>query len=477
LSGSEGRLNTAAARGREFEAEVAKFLRSAGFDVTPNAKAAKPRQTDLFASDDKVSLLVEAKNQNRNVDINDIDSLRSRLSRTPSDVVGVIFTTSGLTPGAVEAIETDRRREVLAFERKEIEHLRSGAQNLRSLIERKRNELRVQGKVWFGSEIHSEFVEAKLPSGSVEFRLGNLVSPYFESVSRFAGPFFSLQMLDSGWGTVGGEGVRLSIRLTLSTIRDLRNIFGYLHEKFGLSSNGMFSIQQSGSCWHGVGADDFLRAVEQWRVRYAQSQSKTFHHSEQLIYFDEFRNGWIELSSQQRIGLDPRGAARTSFLHQSELVIQLPGVPVDTSPFVRLCQYTGNRWANFEYIGQRWTSAIRLRKPVILSVVGVVANRELHPDNGLNQDCVVIGIIARNPFYQKKEIPKELLESEISPLLELSAAELLVCSLKDWYEDGDVVDRYFLQGFEVTVGGVGRIIRPFGTWNRMLKRVRDGLQS
>ena len=159
---------------------------------------------------------------------------------------------------------------------------------------------------------------------------------------------------------VTGEGARLPIRLALNNIKDLRNIVGYLHHKFGLTSNGMFSIQQSGSCWHGVGAENLLQAVEQWRERYAQSPSKTFHHSEEFIYFDQFRDGWIELSSQQRIDSKLRG----SFLHHSELVIQLPGVPVDTSPFLKLCRYTSNEWANFEYIGERWTSRIRLKKPV-----------------------------------------------------------------------------------------------------------------
>jgi arsenate reductase (glutaredoxin) len=51
------------ARGREFEVEVAGFLTAAGFDVTTNAKSAKPRQTDLFAKSQDVDLLIEAKNQ------------------------------------------------------------------------------------------------------------------------------------------------------------------------------------------------------------------------------------------------------------------------------------------------------------------------------------------------------------------------------------------------------------------------------
>jgi hypothetical protein len=413
----------ASARGREFEAEVAKFLRAAGLDVTTNAKAAKPRQTDLFARGNDIDLLVEAKNEKRKVDVSDIDALRSRLSRTSSDIVGAIFTTSGLTKGAIEAIETDRRREVLAFVKKEIEHLRSGTQNLRTLIERKRSELRVQGKVWFGSEMHSEFVGVKLPPSSFEFRMGSSASSYFESKSGFAGAFYSLQIADSGWGTAGGEGARLSIQLSLNTVRDLRNIVGYLHEKFGLSSNGMFSIQQSGSCWHGVGSESFLQAVEQWRERYAQSQSKAFHHSEQFIYFDQFRNGWMELSSQQRIGCGPPNASRTSFLHHSELVIQLPGLPVDTLPFLKLCQYTGNDRANFEYIGEKLTSMIRLQKPIRLNVVGTVVNRECSSGSNSSRERVVMGIIARNPFYCKRSLPKALLNSDNLSLHELNKTD------------------------------------------------------
>jgi Holliday junction resolvase len=70
-------VKSAAARGRDFEAEVAKFLSAAGFDVTMNAKAARPRQTDLYAKRDGVDLLVEAKNQKRNIDVSDIDAIRS----------------------------------------------------------------------------------------------------------------------------------------------------------------------------------------------------------------------------------------------------------------------------------------------------------------------------------------------------------------------------------------------------------------
>ena len=461
-------VRDAVSRGRQFEAEVAKFLRAVGFEVTANAGIARPRQTDLFAKGDNLDILIEAKNQKRNVGVGDIDSLRARLNRTSSDIVGAIFTTSGLTKRAVEAIETDRRREVLAFVKEEIEQLRLGNQNLRALIERKRTELRVHGKAWFGPAVQLEFVGVKLPVGSVEFKIDGEANCYFESRSGLSGAIYSLEVPDTGWGAAGGEGARLEIQLALNTVADLRNIIGYLHQKFGLSRNGMFSIQQSESSWYGVGLDSFLRAAEQWPHRYSRSTSKRFHHSETLTYFDQFRDGWIELSTQQRVGYEG-SASRVSFLHMSELVVQLPGVPVDTSPFLSLCRYTGNEWAHFQHIEKRWTSTTRLKKPIVMSVVGTIVNRELFPGDDRRRERIVIGVIAQNPFYRKKSTPSELIDSKVSFLPELTETELLVCALRDWHDDGNRVDCYMLQGFEVTVGGVGHVIRPFGTWNQLLK--------
>ena len=44
-------------RGRVFEQLVAEIFARAGFDVVPNAGAAHPRQTDLYASDQRDSYL------------------------------------------------------------------------------------------------------------------------------------------------------------------------------------------------------------------------------------------------------------------------------------------------------------------------------------------------------------------------------------------------------------------------------------
>lgn len=452
-----------AARGRDFEKEVAGFLREAGFEVTLDPAVARPRQTDLYAKADGIELLIEAKNQQRKVDVSDIDDIRARLNRAPTDIVGVIFTTSGFTKGALRAIEQNRTREVLAFAKEEVEGLRERTKNFLTLVERKRSEIRTHGKVWFAGRVQSEFSHVELPRSTIEFRFGELTSCYFESASSLSAAFYSLNIRDTGWGLMAGEGARLSMQPDLHRVADARDLLGYLHEKFGLSSNGWFSIHQSECSWYGTGIDNCLDAIGDWRERYTKSPFDRFHHSEQIIYVDELRNGWIELSFQQRVECD----RDSSFLHNSGLTIQLPGIPVDSSPYLKLCQYLRNNGASFQYLAERYTHLVRLKKPVALNPRGTIVRRARHSGD-YAQERVVIGLVAANPFYQQKSLLPELENTAQETLNELLETELLVCSLRDWHDEEDKGERYLLEGFEITLGDHGQIIRAFGTWNRLL---------
>jgi hypothetical protein len=301
--------------------------------------------------------------------------------------------------------------------------------------------------------------------GNVEFRIGEALRPYFMSRAETWSACYVLQIPDSGWGIASGEGALLAVRLSLSTIEDLQNILGYLHEKFGLSNNGMFSIHQSGACWYGVGADNLVRAIVSWQERYEESHLRRVHHSESFCYFDHFRSGWISISSQQRVGLKGEGI-RSSFLHKSDLSIQLPGIPVDMTPFLNLCRYTGNDWAHFEHVGRKLTHGRRLKKAIRLDVVGEAVST-------LDDERVVVGVIAKNPFFRKKSLPIELQCDDLSGLVDLNRTELLLCSLQDWHDEGMVVDRYMLQGIEATWTYREQMVRPFGTWNRIIESAPD----
>ena len=253
-------------------------------------------------------------------------------------------------------------------------------------------------------------------------------------------------------------------------MKDLRNIFGYLHVNFGLSKYGAFSIQQSECCWYGIGAEKFLRVVEAWRIRYSQSKSKNFHHAKSLSYFDQFRDGWIEVSAQQHFHHHGTPINQASFLIHSELVVQLPGVPIDASPFLKLCNYVGVSWANFQFIGERWTMSRRLKKPIRLKTIGTIEDRRVGPSDKRQNDATIIGIIARNPFFLVEQLPEELLGFDISIRQELKETETFPCALRHWHGAGQVTDYYKLTGIEATIGGASNIIRPFGSWNRILEQ-------
>jgi len=63
---------------------------------------------------------------------------------------------------------------------------------------------------------------------------------------------------------------------------------------------------------------------------------------------------------------------------------------------------------------------------------------------------------------------------EGSPLHDLLQMELILCDLRDHHQEGDQINHYELQGIETTDAQYAQIIRPFGTWNKIIKRIRDG---
>jgi hypothetical protein len=252
----------------------------------------------------------------------------------------------------------------------------------------------------------------------------------------------------------------------LSTLDQLKDLLGYLHDAFGLSANGAFTIHQDGACWHGIGVENLLGSLRDPWARYRVASMKRVHHSEDITYFDQFQNGWLLVYTRQRV---PEGPKAPAFLHETDICIQLPGVPVDPAPHLALCRYTGNEWASFGTILESRRQIKRLQKPIQLEVVGTL----VRTDEDREADRWIVGLVARNPYYRKKKLPREL-ELEGSPLNDLLQMELLLVDLRDHHQEGDQVDHYVLQGVETTDAQYAQIIRPFGTWNKIVKRVRDG---
>jgi Holliday junction resolvase len=451
-----------AAPGRAFEFEVLKLLQGAGFRAEHNSKAARPRQTDIHAQGHHLTLLVEVKDRKRPVDVGDIDSLRARLGRTTNDVIGVIFTMSDISVPAIKLVESDRTREILVFVASELELLRASKARLLNLIVKKRRELRGNGRAWFRKGAGGEYLEVPLPALTMEFVIGGNSSSTFRSATDFAHAAVVRSIPHTAWGAPGGEGVRLVLSLDLSTPDELRDLFGYLHDAFGLSSDGVFTIHQSCACWHGVGVKSLLaNLIDPWS-RYRAAGLDRVHHSEGISYFDQFRNGWLVVTTQLRVADGPQSR---SFFHQTDLCIQLPGIPVDLSPYLALCRYTGNEWAEFRAVHGRPTDSHRLKKPIKLDVVGTL----VRADEDRDYDRWIVGLIARNPFYRQKRLPREF-ELQGSPLRDLLEMELIFCDLKDHIAESSEVDYFCLQGVETADAQFVRIIRPFGTWNKLVRR-------
>jgi len=102
-------------RGLEFEALLVRLFHRDGFAARRNPEIARPRQTDIHAKRFDAEFIVEAKWHGRPIDIADIDSLRSRLRRTHANVLGVVFSMSDFTEGAISSVEDERDRPILLF--------------------------------------------------------------------------------------------------------------------------------------------------------------------------------------------------------------------------------------------------------------------------------------------------------------------------------------------------------------------------
>ena len=133
-------------RGKAFEQIVAEIFTRAGFDVVSNPGAAYPRQTDVYASDQRDGYLIEAKWASDRIGSPEVDEMRSRLRRQPSQVVGVIVTMSGVTEQALAEIERDRSQVIVIIENPEVHRLVDGSVHLRRLLALKRRQLIVHGK-------------------------------------------------------------------------------------------------------------------------------------------------------------------------------------------------------------------------------------------------------------------------------------------------------------------------------------------
>src|SRR5260370_41770422 len=88
-------------RGKKFETFLAHMLEEEAFKVTRDPGTASPRQTDLFARNEQVSFLVDAKWTRRKTGLQEICEVRDRLRRVPRDIFACVFSIAGFSEGAM----------------------------------------------------------------------------------------------------------------------------------------------------------------------------------------------------------------------------------------------------------------------------------------------------------------------------------------------------------------------------------------
>ena len=451
-------------RGTDFQRLLLRLLAQHGFDVWPNARSATPRQTDMVARKQERHFLIETKWMSKKIHSPEIDDLRSRLIRTPHDFVGCIFSMSDYAETASAQVIENRQREILLFDAYEISLLFNGKQKLDELVDRKRDALRLNAKVWFlGPKSSAESTdEMPLPK-----KTETLVTASGEKSSIFCrtenyDTIYCREIPDIGSTILGGKGVALLLHLHPQTSADLRRLFGLVHRLFPLSSKGSFSIRQMFHCWHGIGLNEFLAETDCWRERYERAKIDNPHHSEELAYFDSFDCGFLTLTGRQRVG-------DVSFLHSVELELRLSGTPVDTDKFKELCEATANSLAVFSHLESTGYDEIHIHPPMPLEPVA-----EIHSKDSRSES--VSGLVVKNPFYKnRKKLPAST--NQHSVLSMLDATEFLVCFMSDWHNVGDVMDRYELRCIEGTSTANVHAFRPICTWNECVREAPDKKSS
>jgi Holliday junction resolvase len=447
----------AAGRGPLFEKLLGVRLNADGFVVHFNPKSARPRQTDLVAIHESQHFLIEAKWRKRSVDVGDVDSLRMRLNRIPSDFVGCIFNMSGYTSGAIQQVESDRTREILLFNAAEINSIFADRFAVQELIRRKRETLRVDGRVWFDDSRHESSTSHKnFPPPSREFRTKTGAAPLVAFPSDNDETIFFLDIPETG---AVNTFVSMELRLNIHDTAELADVLEAIQGTVGLSEQGTFSIQQLSHAWYGFGAQNFLEAIGNWEQRYSDARLKSPHHSEDLVFLDRSGGALIALTSRQRVG-------DSTFLHASEIEIQLPGIPVDLSKIQELARKTGNPDALFQTSSGSGLHSAHFKAG---QVKLVPLSKIISSDHCEEWVC---GIMAKNPFTanRMKRLAGNL--GEFFPQ-HLPEPKYLLCAVSDWYLLRDEVSNLSVRSVWGTWIGHVPVLNVRCTWEEHVRPSKD----
>lgn len=441
-------------RGLEFEELLVRLFHRDGFAARRDPDIARPRQTDIYAKRFDAEFIVEAKWHGKPIDVSEVDGLRSRLKRVHPHVLGMVFSMSGFTGSAISNVEEERDRQILLFRDDEVYFLFAGTYNLVSLIASKRSQLTTDGRVVFRPDPISSWRSdtPDLPETEEFIEIEGQACRSYLAKTEFDEMIFVGLMPDVKAGDVIGSPFDLQVGLPISTSEELRNFLGWIHQRFGLSGEGRFSIQQSEASWFGVGAREFIEELTRQEARYREAKARSLHHSEEFAYFDEFQDGYLVVEGRSRVRARNREEDKES-LYSVDLLVRMPGIPLDSRPYLELVEMAGHQNAYFVKSDEKVYVA-RLEEPIPVKPVARVISRSSE------HEPLVAGLVIENPFYGNSDALRAEDHDLYSPFHQLSRSAKLVCMLKGRHGPDDVMSGYFLQAIRATRASDALIVQP-----------------
>lgn len=237
---------------------------------------------------------------------------------------------------------------------------------------------------------------------------------------------------------------------------DERGIVALLHHLSGMgwaTGSARWSIQQTATNWHGMGASAFAEALQGWRERYKGIRT---HHSEEFCYFDICDGGFYSLTANVS-AYDDRSARDTM------LSFQLIGIPLDTNSLKELtrtfdvsepCYFRPMRRRS---VVRNWNFPNPHRVP--LEPVAFIVDQ----DNifGAEREWAR-GLVAKNPFYRPGSALKERVPDWLPAVV--FDSELLICDLRSWHLLSEPKPRYELWGCETARTADAVIVQTTAEW-------------
>jgi hypothetical protein len=441
-------------RGTAFEHLLVEVFRQAHFRVEHNPGAAKPRQTDLFATYGTDRFLIEAKWEQQPSDVSRVGDVWDRLRRTEGTVIGVIFSVAGFSVTVAEEIIRDRTKSILLFGEPELLRVLKRPEELVPLLRKKREQLVVHGRV------HLEVAESPkrgkarplsaVPSTDVKLLdLDHHELPRLTTGGQFGQFVFAQDLSDIDWVPGSGHGVSLDMSINPHTAEGVVDVLFELHRMGWVTERPRWSIQQSSTNWHGIGAQSFAVALREWKKR-TQSMPDA-HHTEEIAYYDTCTGGYFSLTAG--IAHHP-----SRIVYTCDLSFQLVGMPLDANPFQHLHEVFDI--SEPSYFRPRAEQAVTHHWRSESNTVPLEPNGYLVARDGIGstKEDWVIGIVAKNPYrYRDKNNPDGWPEL-------VAQSELLICDLRSHHPLNKPREGYRLFNWQTKWTSDALAVRVVADW-------------